>query len=227
MCITVVWHYMVLMFLFTNIKMDLETHQASLFGFSLDFETILHNSMYISLPLIILILANTFVFGSNSVYSIYPCDEGFILKQSTRKFRAIRWNEIESICCTFARTPKSPFTRNRVYKICCHDGYTLTFDGNRKSLAKLDQTIEEQFTRRRLPGYLADYTDGRSLHFGPLTVGLNGISINDTMRSWEQIADVSLLKDRRLVISSAGDQQKPWLTLSAFNVPNLILFLAL
>lgn len=164
---------------------------------------------------------------SNKEYTLYSCKEGFILKESKKKFRTIRWTEIERVWHTVAHVPKSAFKVHRVYRIQCHDGYTLTFSGSVPALSGLDDCINEYFTQRRLPAYLADYKAGRTLNFGPLTISLAGIGKNDKMLSWAQITDISLYKNCRLLVSKIGNQGPPWLDIAALKIPNLSIFLAL
>ena len=167
---------------------------------------------------------SVFVYTS---YHLYPCGEAIILKQSKRKFRTIRWNEVESIWRTFAHTPDSVFTRQCAYKIHCHDGYTLTFSGKPGEMDELDKIIEAQFTQRLLPTYIADYQAGHTLNFGLLTLDLNGLSAHGKVLAWEQITKVSLRQNRHLVVSSVSEQQKPWLNIQAFKIPNLMILLSL
>jgi len=164
--------------------------------------------------------------------NIYPCDSGLILKQSTAKFRVIRWQEIETIWHTASRAYPYWLLRGHLYTIRCHDGYTLTltFSNTRRSLDNQDnlvKTLEEQFTRRRLPFQFADYQAGQMLVFGPLRVNSHGITAHDKMLPWEQVADIALLKDRRLVIYKTGERPEIWLNLPAFKIPNLSILLAL
>jgi hypothetical protein len=161
------------------------------------------------------------------INNLYACDKGFIIKQSAEKPRVVRWDEIETIQSTITYAPKSLFIRQRMYTLRCHDGYTLTFSASRKHLTKLDKTFEEQLTRRRVPFQFADYQAGQMLNFGPLSMNREGIIARGKMLPWEQVADISLLKDRRLVIYKVGERPEIWLNLPAFKIPNLSILLAL
>ncbi len=167
---------------------------------------------------------------TNKTCNIYPCDKGLILKQSTTKFRVIRWEEIEAIWHTSARTLSRFYFRSQLYTIHCHDGYTLTFSGVRRALSNMDsfnKALEEQFTRRRLPFQFADYQAGQTLNFGPLSLNHTGIAVRDKMLPWEQIADMTLLKNRYLLIHKAGEKPEVWQKFPAFKIPNLRILLAL
>ncbi|HLI71622.1 MAG TPA: DUF6585 family protein [Ktedonobacteraceae bacterium] len=160
--------------------------------------------------------------------SLYPCDNGLILKQSASKFRVIRWEEIETVWQASARAFPSTLFRGRLYTIRCHDSYTLTFMNHvRRLLDDLDQVFEAQFTRRRLPFYFADYQAGRTLDFGLVKVNREGIVVREKMLPWEQVADISLLKRQRLVVSKVGERPEIWMKLPAFKIPNLSILLAL
>ena len=89
------------------------------------------------------------------------------------------------------------------------------------------KTLEEQFTRLHLPFQLADYRAGHTLRFGPLSLNREGVTAGDRTMFWEQIADIALVKERRVVVYQAGAQQETWLSLAAIKVPNLGLLLAL
>lgn len=167
---------------------------------------------------------------TQKLYTIYPCDKGFILRHSPKRFRVIRWNEIETIWYTSARLPIKMYTKSRLYTIRCHDGDTFTFNGSykiRRNTGHLSKMLEEYFIRRRLPFQFADFQAGQTLHFGPLNINREGIAAGDKMLSWEQVADISLLKERRLVVYKTGEQPEIWLNLPAFKIPNLGILLAL
>ncbi|HEY3992668.1 MAG TPA: DUF6585 family protein [Ktedonobacteraceae bacterium] len=209
---------------------DLLVVAIALINISLIRDIIAFNILF---PFLLIPLFATYVFFLllfvfNKLESFYPCDKGIIIKPlSSKKFRVVRWEEIETIQTTMAYTPTSFFTRHRLYTIRCHDGYTLTFSGVRKSLVNLDKTLEEHFTRRRLPFQFADYQAGHMLSFGPLSINREGVCALGKMLPWEQVADISLLKDRRLVIYKTGEQPEIWLNLPAFKIPNLNILLAL
>ena len=167
---------------------------------------------------------------TNQASSIYSCDKGFILKQSNTKFRVVRWNEIETIWYTSTRTATRFYFKSRRYTLRCHDGYTLTFNNQyspRNQSNALDKAFSEQFTRRRLPFQFANYQAGQMLSFGPLSINREGVCASGKMLPWEQVATLSLLKDRRLVIYKTGERPEIWLNLPAFKIPNLSILLAL
>jgi len=163
----------------------------------------------------------------NKSCTLYPCDKGFILKQSITTFRVVRWDEIETIWYTATRGATQGYLKNRLYTMRCHDGYTLTFAGLYKSLNNLDKTLAENFTRRRLPFQFADYQAGQTLSFGPLSINREGIIALGKMLPWEQVADISLLKDRRLIIYKTGERPEIWPNLPPLKIANLSILLAL
>lgn len=167
---------------------------------------------------------------TQKISTLYPCDKGFILNQSTNKFRVIRWSEIETVWYTFARLPTRLYIKSRLYTIHCHDGETFTFNdayNMRGNTGYLHSMLEEYFIRRRLPFQFADFQAGLTLHFGPLNINREGIAVGDKALAWGQMAGISLLKDRRLVVYKAGEQPEIWLNLPAFKIPNLGILLAL
>jgi hypothetical protein len=178
-------------------------------------------------PFILTYMMSIALLAFVKISNFYVCDKGFIIKQSGKKPRVVRWDEIEAIHSTMIYTPKSVFTRQRMYTLRCHDGYTLTFSASRKRLTNLNKTFEEQLTRRRSPFQFADYQAGQTLSFGPLSINREGIMALGKMLPWEQVADISLLKDRRLVIYKTGERPEVWLNLPAFKIPNLSILLAL
>ena len=161
------------------------------------------------------------------IYFIYICSEGIILKQSMTKLRSIRWNEIETITYDSARIRTSLFFRRRLYAIRSHDGSTLTLSGQRPVLARLDQAFEREFTRRRLPFLLADLRAGQRLNFGPLSIDVQGVYATDRLLPWEQVADMTLENDRRLVISQLADPPRRWQSFPIQKIPNPGILLAL
>ena len=213
------------------------------FGFYLGLITFFASLLSINIPfinsifLLLIIIAYCIIIASaltlrftNKRCTMYPCDKGLILKQSNTKFRVIRWDEIETIWHSSARLPTSLYAGSHIYAIRCHDGYRLTINVFRSRLNNMDnlnQTIDEQFTRRRLPFQFADYQAGQTLNFGPLSINRDGILAHDKMLPWEQVADITLLKDRRLVIYKMGERPEVWLNLPAFKIPNLSILLAL
>lgn len=158
--------------------------------------------------------------------TLYPCDGGLILRQSRKKFRVIRWEEIEIIQQTASRL-LFMIRNSNLYTLRCHDGDSLTFSGHPRFMNKLAPIFEDHFTRRRLPFWLADYQAGQTLHFGPVRIDRNGVAVGEKMLPWEQVADISLLKGRRLVIYKAGERQEVWLSLPAFKIDNLSILLVL
>ncbi len=188
------------------------------------------NTFFTVVLLIFYVLFMATLIFVNSTYKmcpLYTCEGGLVLKQSATRFKVMRWEEIGTIWHTIRRSPASLFFHSHLYTIRCHDGYTLTFSGARRSLAGLSKTLEDQFTRLHLPFQLADYRAGHTLHFGPLSLNREGIIAGDKMLSWEQVADIALEKDRQVVIYTAGLQQESWVSLPAIKVPNLCLLLAL
>lgn len=159
--------------------------------------------------------------------TLYPCDGGLILRQSSKKFRVIRWEEIEVIQQTASRFLSVGNLKSVLYTLRCHDGDPLTFSSQSRFASKLAPVFEDHFTRRRLPFQLADYQEGQTLHFGPVRIDRNGVAVGEKMLPWEQVADISLLKGRRLVIYKTGERQEVWLSLPAFKIANLSILLAL
>lgn len=163
----------------------------------------------------------------NTEYTLCIYTEGCVFKTSQKKFRVIRWQEIEHIWCTVAHTPGSVFKVHRLYKLQSHNGKILSFCGKMSALSDFDQRSDEYYTQRRVPACLDDHQAGRSLRFGLLTLNLNGLAIEDRTLAWEQSADISLQKKRWLTICAIEGQQTPWLHLAASKIPDLPLLLAL
>ena len=188
------------------------------------------NAFFIAGLLIFYVLFMAIFIFVSSTYKtcpLYTCEGGLILKQSATRFKVIRWEEIGTIWHTIKRSPTSLFLLAHFYTICCHDGYTLTFSGPRRSLAGLSKTLEDQFTRRYLPFQLADYRAGRTLHFGPLSLNREGITAGNKTLSWEHVANIALEQDRQVVIYTTSLHQESWASLPAIKIPNLCLLLAL
>lgn len=125
------------------------------------------------------------------------------------------------------RALAGPFFMGRLYTIRSHDGSTLILTGNRTVQGKLDTVLEREFTRRRLPFQLADLRAGQRLQFGPLSIDAQGVYASDQQLLWEQVADLSLVKDRYLVISRMGDPPEVWQRFRIHKIPNLSILLAL
>lgn len=189
----------------------------------------------ILIPLLILSYLAVFAFSITVRFMrkfcpIYTCDEGLILKQAPTKSRIMRWEEIETIRYTSTRLTGRWFFKNHLYSLRSRDGNPLNFTASRlviNNIDNLNKAIEDRFTRRRLPFQFADYQAGQTLSFGPLSLNREGIMVRDKRLNWEQVADLKLLKGRRLVIYRTGERSAIWLKLAAFKVPNLGLLLAL
>lgn len=158
---------------------------------------------------------------------LYTCNEGLILKQSLVKFQIVRWDEIETIWYSPARTMAGFWRKRRLYLIHSQDGSTMTLTGHRKTLEKLDAVLEREFTRRRLPFQLADFRAGQMLSFGPLSIDAQGVHALDHLLPWAQVAGFVLEKDQRLVISQLGDPPQKWQSFPIQKIPNLSMLLAL
>lgn len=161
---------------------------------------------------------------TSKMCSLYPCDQGFILRFSSSRFRVIRWDEVATVWQTVLRTPATFYMRNRLFVLRCQDGNVLTFRTFIRSKASralpiksIEDVIEEYFTRRRLPLQLADYQDGQTLSFGLLSVNRDGIRLQDRQILWEQVADLSLV-GKRLLISQTGESPSVWASLPALSI---------
>ncbi len=202
-----------------------------LFSFRIDF--FLRNTSFLIFIIPPIIIAVFLLTGALSMANtrractLYPCDGGLIFRQSSKQFRVIRWEEIETIQQTVSRFFFMGIRKSDLYAIRCHDGGTLTFSGHPRFVKNLASVFEDQFTRRRLPFQLADYQAGQTLHFGLLRVDRNGVGVGEQTLLWEQVADMSLLKGRKLVIYKTGKRQEIWLSLPAFKIGNLSILLAL
>ncbi|HEY1349203.1 MAG TPA: DUF6585 family protein [Ktedonobacteraceae bacterium] len=186
------------------------------------------------LPLLICVLCYhlilqllVFLTPTSTIYTLCVYTEGCVLKKSQKKFRVIRWQEIEHIWHMVAHVPRSLFKVYRLYTLQSHDGSMLRFCGKMPVLSELDQRIDEHYTQRRLPAYLDDYQAGHLLRFGSLTLNLDGIALDHRTLVWEQIADISLQKKRWLIIRATDEQQTPWLRMAVGKIPDLPLLLAL
>lgn len=185
--------------------------------------------LFVPLIVIFLLLMAGLIAMSSTrrMCTLYPCDGGLILRRSSKKFRVIRWEEIETIQQTASRLFFMGLLKSNLYTLRRHDSDTLTFSGQPRFIKQLAPVFEDQFTRRRLPFQLADYQAGQTLHFGLVHIDRNGIAVGEQMSSWEQVADILLLKGRKLVIYRTGEQRKAWLSLPAFKIDNLSILLAL
>lgn len=130
-------------------------------------------------------MAGLIVWGvTHKLCALYTCDKGLILKQSITKFHVIRWDEIEIIWQTSARTFAVFFlVKSRLYAIRCHDGYTLAFNGISKTT--LNGLV-------KMPAVVEAYQAGQTLSFGPVQVNQQGIAVGARLLPWSQVKSVSL-----------------------------------
>jgi WD40 repeat protein len=87
------------------------------------------------------------------------------------------------------------------------DGSKHTFRNN----GELTELIRKESTRRILPGLLAAYNDGQTIHFDALSVNRIGISKGNSMLTWDQIESVEVRRGY-VDISKKGSLFGVWST---------------
>lgn len=182
---------------------------------------------------LVLIVSSILSRNADKSCTLYPCDKGFILRLALNKFRVVRWDEVETIWQTPTRSLTTLYMPGMVYALRLHDGEMLTFRAlvskkkpNAANVKNMVETIEEYFTSRRLPFQFADYQAGQTLSFGAIGVNREGISLQDRLLTWEQVANLSLRKNC-LIITKTGEKPEVWASLAALKISNLSILLAL
>lgn len=139
----------------------------------------------------------------------------------------VGWQDIEFVWQdeTDHRDRYGIVTRIREYTIDTKSGTRLQFTSDLKDAEKLGDTLQQEVTRRLLPGALKTIEAGGTLDFNTVLISQYGISRHQETASWLDIEKVTV--HNGVVQIKKKDKRSTWVSFRADQMPNLFVFLLL
>jgi hypothetical protein len=152
---------------------------------------------------------------------VYIFTNGFIRANGT-SIDAVRWDQVEAV---FQRAIRSRYgyVISYTYTVRRSDGAVYKFNNLIKKIADLGNTIQHEVTKVHVPRAIAAFNSGNPLHFGKLSLNVQGISKGSAMLPWMQVRNVDL--NRGYVQIWQNGRSTRWGRVRVADVPNLLVFL--
>ncbi len=161
----------------------------------------------------------------NKRAQIHLGTDGLIVKGNQAE--AIRWDQLAAVQKIFTQLQNNYFLR--AYVLYRLDGSALALEKSYRDFKELGKAIEEEVTRRLLPGAIAAYDAGNPVSFGAIQVSLQGISVQQQKGpktlAWDDFERIKVYDGR--VRIKKRNARLTWETLLIPQVPNLCVLLAL
>lgn len=174
------------------------------------------------LPIIMIIFAvNAFMNGDKKVYAF---SNGLIQAKGQQQRDVVRWDQIEAVWQRVVRIRYYYFFSRMTYKYTVrrNDGTSFVFTNALQDIGKLGEMIQREVTRLHTPRAIEAYNSGAPLVFGPLTLGIHGISNGRETLPWNMVKSVNI--NRGVISVQKEGQMLRWASASVENVPNYLVF---
>lgn len=126
-----------------------------------------------------------------------------LMRVKGHQAETIRWEHIAAVQKSFTQLQNNYFLK--AYILLRPDGSALTLEKSYQHFQELGKTIEDEVTRRMLPGAFAAYYAGRPVNFGAIEVSFQGIRIPNTGKTlpWNEFKAVKVY-DGRVTLKKQG-----------------------
>jgi hypothetical protein len=160
----------------------------------------------------------------NQGAQVYVGTDG-LMRVKGNQAESIRWDQIAAVQKAFTKMQNNYFLK--AFILLRSDRSALTLEKSFKDFNELGKTIEEEVTRRMLPGAVAAYNAGSPVNFGAIMVSYQGISVQNGQKTlgWNEFKTIKVY-DGRVTIKKQG-AMLDWEKLLIPQVPNLCVLVAL
>jgi hypothetical protein len=150
--------------------------------------------------------------------------KGLLLARGS-KVDIIPWDKIESLwmSITYNYTNFIYTHTSHKFTMATADGKRIVFDDHIAQIKQLGDTIQEKFTRVKLPGMLAAFKRGERLAFGPVSLDDRGLSHGKSFLPWDEVESIKL--ERGIFMIQKKGNWLRWSSVSVPQVPNLFIFM--
>lgn len=158
-------------------------------------------------------------------YQVDIHEQGFVYSTAFETLN-VNWADVMTVWQAKRVRQRNGPTTSATYTFLLQNGKKLVLDNERfKNAEGLGDAIQNEVTRRLMPGYIDLLRSGGTAKFGKLSINSQGISNGKETIPWSQVKDVRIT----LGIININKEGK-WLTWSsarASEIPNLYVFLEL
>jgi hypothetical protein len=139
----------------------------------------------------------------------------------------IRWDDITEVLQQVTKHyTNGVYTgTTHVYTVRRAGKPDLMFNDALKNVEQLGNTIQQEIYKRLLPRAIATYNAGGVLHFGKLSVSLQGLSNGKETLAWSDVKGIKL--DKGMIAVSKQGKWLNWSTATVAQTPNVFVFMAL
>jgi hypothetical protein len=156
---------------------------------------------------------------------VYLCAEG-VMRLERSRVEAMRWDQVMALYKVFGGGTYNIFYLKR-YVLLRIGGAALPIDKAFHNFDELGRKVEEEVTRRLLPGALAAYEGGATLPFGLISVNAQGLSVRQGQKTlrWDELQE--LYPYAGTLIGRKKGSMMAWCRLPISGIPNACVLLAL
>jgi hypothetical protein len=164
--------------------------------------------------------------------SYFVFQDGCIIQRDTVN-EAFSWAEVTTLWRRAYRLRNDTVpTRGYCYTLQCADGRRIKLSWRMRAmprqfatLRQLDDLLVREVTNQRLPEALRALDAGKTLGFGPFSVGMGGLTYKQATLLWSEVRHVDVANGV-FSIYKVG-KRLPWARKQASNIPNVSVFHAL
>jgi len=106
-----------------------------------------------------------------------------------------------------------------------NDGVIFKFNNTVQHVAQLIQTIQTAVLQAHMPRAMAAYNAGSPVTFGPLTLGLQGLSNGRELLPWNEVQSVDI-KRGQIIVKRVG-KTFSWANINIAKIPNVLVFMSM
>jgi len=153
-------------------------------------------------------------------WHVFVCDGGFIFSRG-KVAECFRWDQIEGVwedLKAYSRYGMRTGTTHK-YTIRRNDGVQVQFDDRFVEVETLGETIAHEVKERMLPRLIAAFQAGQTVHFGPISLNMQGVSNGKDRLPWEEIRGIST-EDGYFKVRKEGKIVN-WAAVEVAKIPNI------
>ena len=151
-----------------------------------------------------------------------------LVRVKGKNVKVTRWDDINAVWQRITRNYYNGIYTGTtyVYTIQTKNGEKFKITNVYKDIEALGNSIQSEVTKRLLPPMVRAYQNGQTVSFGKLSLNPQGLIYKDKQLAWNEIKDLKI--ERGFIsVKKEGGRWFNWASVSAANVPNLFVFLAM
>lgn len=155
---------------------------------------------------------------------------GITIQLPLHKTRTLRWDEINGISSASIHEILLGHSLciHHQLKILTNQGKSYTFDDRISHLLELTTRLKANLYPRILPKLRIRFKDGHPLIFGPVTIDLHSVKINQKNILWDQVCQMTVINGHLIIMVQHPGVKKPkHHSIPVYQIPNLELLMQL